>query len=166
MYLIKQNEFEFNKFEYLRCSSKINKNFNNLGKIKMRPNYLKFLELVLRLIESEVEFYVYRSFLLSSIVLAIKFKYLHKWTISNTYRLIAVTIEFEYLQTILTIILNLFFIAHLFDLTVLNCIELHKFWHYSTNLGMNSYSRDQTVSQIFLSIFNYYWYRIDSNYID
>jgi hypothetical protein len=44
----------------------------------MRPNHLNFLELVLRLIESEVEFDVYRSFLLSLIVLAIEFKYLRK----------------------------------------------------------------------------------------
>jgi len=44
----------------------------------MRPNYLKFLELVLRLIESEVEFNVYRSFLLSSIGIAIEFEYLRK----------------------------------------------------------------------------------------
>ncbi len=39
----------------------------------MKPNYLNFLELVLRLIESEVEFDVYRSFLLSSIIIAIEF---------------------------------------------------------------------------------------------
>ncbi len=38
----------------------MNKNFDNLG--KMRPNYLNFLDLVLRSIESEVEFNVYRSF--------------------------------------------------------------------------------------------------------
>jgi hypothetical protein len=44
----------------------------------MRPNYSKFLELVLRLIKSEVEFDVYLSFLLSSIVIAIEFEYLHK----------------------------------------------------------------------------------------
>jgi len=44
----------------------------------MRPNYLNFLELVLRSIESEVEFDVYRSFLLSSIIIAIEFEYLHK----------------------------------------------------------------------------------------
>ncbi len=50
----------------------------------MRPNYLNFLELVLRSIESEVEFDIYRSFLLSSIIIAIEFKYLRKWTISNT----------------------------------------------------------------------------------
>jgi len=50
----------------------------------MRPNYLNFLELELRSIESKVEFNVYRSFLLSSIVLAIEFEYLRKWTISNT----------------------------------------------------------------------------------
>ncbi len=56
----------------------------------MRLNYSKFLQLVLRSIESEVEFDVYHSFLLSSIV---------------------VTIEFEYQ------ILNLFFIAHLLYLT-------------------------------------------------
>jgi hypothetical protein len=55
---------------------KITKNFDNLG--KMRPNYLKFLKLVLRLIESKVEFGVYRSFLLSSIVIAIEFEYLCK----------------------------------------------------------------------------------------
>ena len=30
-----------------------------------------------------------------------------------------------------------------------NCIELHKFWHYSTDLGMNSYGRDQIVSRMF-----------------
>jgi hypothetical protein len=58
---------------------------------------LNFLELVLRLKESEVEFDVYQSFLLSSIVIAIKFEYLRKWTISNTQRWIVVTIEFEYL---------------------------------------------------------------------
>ncbi len=39
----------------------------------MRPNYLNFLKLVLRSIESEVEFNVYRSFLLSSIIIAIEF---------------------------------------------------------------------------------------------
>jgi hypothetical protein len=50
---------------------KITKNFDNLG--KMRPNYLKFLKLILRLIKFEVEFDVYRSFLLSSIVIAIEF---------------------------------------------------------------------------------------------
>ncbi len=44
----------------------------------MRPNYLKFLKLELRLIESEAEFNVYRSSLLSLIVIAIEFKYLHK----------------------------------------------------------------------------------------
>jgi len=44
----------------------------------MRPNYLKFLKLVLRSIESEVEVDVYHSFLLSSIVIAIEFEYLHK----------------------------------------------------------------------------------------
>jgi hypothetical protein len=44
----------------------------------MRLNYSKFLKLVLRSIESEVEFDVYRSFLLSLIVIAIKFEYLHK----------------------------------------------------------------------------------------
>jgi hypothetical protein len=44
----------------------------------MRPNYLKFLELVLRLIEFEVEFDVYHSLLLSSIVIVIEFKYLRK----------------------------------------------------------------------------------------
>jgi hypothetical protein len=44
----------------------------------MRPNYLNFLELVLRLIEFEVEFDVYHSFLLILIVLAIEFKYLRK----------------------------------------------------------------------------------------
>jgi hypothetical protein len=44
----------------------------------MRPNYLNFLELILRLIESKVEFDVYRSFLLNSIVVAIEFKYLCK----------------------------------------------------------------------------------------
>jgi hypothetical protein len=32
---------------------------------------------------------------------------------------------------------------------VSNCIELHKFWHYSTNLGINSYGRDQIVYQFF-----------------
>ncbi len=42
----------------------------------MRPNYSKFLKLVLRLIKSEVEFDVYRSFLLSLIVIAIEFEYL------------------------------------------------------------------------------------------
>jgi len=44
----------------------------------MRLNYLKFLKLVLISIESEVEFHVYCSFLLSSIVIAIEFKYLCK----------------------------------------------------------------------------------------
>jgi hypothetical protein len=34
----------------------------------MRPNYLNFLELVLRSIESEVEFDVYRSFLLRFLI--------------------------------------------------------------------------------------------------
>jgi hypothetical protein len=29
-------------------------------------------------------------------------------------------------------------------------MELHKFWHYLTDLGMNSYSRDQIVYQYFL----------------
>ncbi len=32
---------------------------------------------------------------------------------------------------------------------VSNCIELHKFWYYSTDLGTNSYSRDQIVYQFF-----------------
>ncbi len=50
----------------------------------MGPNFLNFLELVLRSIESEVEFDIYHSFLLSSIVLAIEFEYLRKWKISNT----------------------------------------------------------------------------------
>ncbi len=126
----------------------------------MRPNYLKFLELILRSIKSKVEIDVYHSFLLSSIVIAIKFEYLHKWTISNTKRSIVVTIEFKYFRSSLNIcnkhqILNLFFIAHLFDLTeiydsrVSNCIELHKFWHYSTDLGTNSYSRDRIVYWFF-----------------
>jgi hypothetical protein len=44
----------------------------------MRPNYLNFLELVLRSIEYEVEFDVYRSFLFSSIIIAIEFEYLRK----------------------------------------------------------------------------------------
>jgi hypothetical protein len=45
----------------------------------MRPNYLNFLELILRLIESEVEFDVYHSFLLSSIIIAIEFdNYSHR----------------------------------------------------------------------------------------
>jgi hypothetical protein len=44
----------------------------------MRPNYSKFLKLILRLIESKIEFDVYRSFLLSSIVIAIEFEYLRK----------------------------------------------------------------------------------------
>ncbi len=106
----------------------------------MRPNYLNFLESVLRSIESEVEFDVYHSFLLSSIIIAT---------------------EFEYFQSSLNIcdkhqILNFS-----------NCIELHKFWHYSTDLGTNSYGRDQIVYQIFfISIFDHYSYRIDSNYID
>jgi hypothetical protein len=44
------------------------KTFDNFG--KMRPNYSKFHILVLRSIKSEVEFDVYRSFLLSLIVIA------------------------------------------------------------------------------------------------
>ncbi len=32
---------------------------------------------------------------------------------------------------------------------VSNCIKLHKFWHYSTDLGTNSYHRDQIVCQFF-----------------
>jgi hypothetical protein len=44
--------------------------------------------------------------------------------------------------------------AHLFDLVEILlipecCIKLHKFWHYSTELGTNSYSRDQIVYQFF-----------------
>jgi hypothetical protein len=39
---------------------------------------LNFLELILRSIESEVKFDVYHSFLLSSIIIAIEFKYLRK----------------------------------------------------------------------------------------
>jgi hypothetical protein len=39
----------------------------------MKPNYFNFLELVLRSIESKVEFDVNRSFLLSSIIIAIEF---------------------------------------------------------------------------------------------
>jgi hypothetical protein len=30
-----------------------------------------------------------------------------------------------------------------------NCIELHKFWHYSTDLGTNGYGSDQIVYQFF-----------------
>jgi hypothetical protein len=52
----------------------------------MRPNYSKFLELILRSLESEVEFDVYCSFLLSSIVIAIEFKYLRKRTLRITLR--------------------------------------------------------------------------------
>ncbi len=32
---------------------------------------------------------------------------------------------------------------------VLNCIKLHKFWHYLTDLGTNSYGRDQIVYHFF-----------------
>jgi hypothetical protein len=73
------NSISSNSYDVVQ---KITKNFDNLG--KMRLNYLKFLELVLRLMESEVEFNVYRSFLLSSIVMAIEFKYSRKRTISST----------------------------------------------------------------------------------
>ncbi len=41
---------------------------------------------------------------------------------------------------------------------VSNCSELHKFWHYSTDLGTNSYSRDQIACQFFLSVFDHYSY--------
>jgi len=34
----------------------------------------------------------------------------------------------------------------------LNCIKLHKFWHYLTNLGTNTYDRDQIVYQFFIGI--------------
>jgi hypothetical protein len=56
-------EFEFFEVSLLDIV-RILKNFDNLG--KMRSNYLNFLELVLSLIESKVEFDVYCSFLLSS----------------------------------------------------------------------------------------------------
>ncbi len=70
------NQSNSNSLNSYDVVQKITKTFDNFG--KTRPNYLKFLVLVLRLIESEVEFDVYHSFLLSSIVIAIEFEYLHK----------------------------------------------------------------------------------------
>ncbi len=34
----------------------------------------------------------------------------------------------------------------------MNCIELLKFWHYSADLGTNSYCRDQIVYQFLMGI--------------
>ena len=38
---------------------------------------------------------------------------------------------------------------------VSNCIEVHKFWHYLTDLGTNISDRDQIVYLFFKSVFNY-----------
>jgi hypothetical protein len=70
------NQSNSNSLNSYDVVQKITKTFDNFGKTRL--NYLKFLVLVLRLIESEVEFDVYHSFLLSSIVIAIEFEYLHK----------------------------------------------------------------------------------------
>jgi hypothetical protein len=49
---------------------------------------------------------------------------------------------------------------------VSNCIEVHKFWHYLTDLGRNISDRERIFFRPNFIDFDLYSNRIESNYID
>ena len=137
----------------------------------MGSNYLNFLELALSSIESEVKFDVYRSFCWVRIVIDIEFEYFR--TSSNIQHLEIDSCnhwvqifpnEFEYLRSSSNFKIVLYWTF--MNSGVSNCIEVSKFWEYSTDLRTNISDRDQIffwkIFIEFVSNLN----RIDSNYID
>ena len=103
---------------------------------------MNFLELALSSIESEVEFDVYRSFCWVRIVIAIEFEYFR--TSSNIQHLEIDSCnhwvqifpnEFEYLRSSSNFKIVLYWTF--MNSGVSNCIEVSKFWEYSTDLRTN-----------------------------